>query len=126
MNPISVPLTDDHPLKIEALSSLLKRTEGFDVVRTGTTANDVVEVCKRTQPQVAIVDLIMPGDVHNAISNAIKILPSTKIVAFTGATSIDSAIRALDAGASGYVLKGSDNIELIHAIFQAREITPSK
>ena len=58
----------------------------------------------------------MPGDVYRAIENAIKISPSTKIVAFTAATGVDSAIRALDAGASGYVLKGSNTAELIQAI----------
>lgn len=62
----------------------------LDVVGIGATAYDVVEVCKRTQPQVAIVEVIMPGDVYLAIANAIKISPLTKIVAFTGATGIDS------------------------------------
>jgi DNA-binding NarL/FixJ family response regulator len=128
MSSVSIAVVDDHPLMVEAIHSLLNRTEGFDVVGTGATAYDVVEVCRHTQPQVAIVDLTMPGDVYLAIANAIKISPLTKIVAFTGATGMDSAIRALDAGASGYVLKGSDNIELIHAILsvQAGEtyITP--
>jgi len=58
----------------------------------------------------------MPGEVYSAIESAIKISPSTKIVAFTAANGVDSAIRALDAGASGYVLKGSSTKELIHAI----------
>jgi DNA-binding NarL/FixJ family response regulator len=46
---------------------------------------------------------------------SIKISPNTKIVAFTAATGVESAIRALDAGASGYVLKGSSAQELIQA-----------
>ena len=116
MSSVSVALVDDHPLMIEAIHSLLSRTDGFDVVGTGTTAHDVVELCHRTHPQVAIVDLSMPGDVYSAMANAIKISPSTKIVAFTAATGVDSAIRALDAGASGYVLKGSSTMELIQAI----------
>ena len=45
-----------------------------------------------------------------------RLSPSTKIVAFTASTGVDSAIRALDAGASGYVLKGSNTAELIQAI----------
>lgn len=58
----------------------------------------------------------MPGDVYGAIANAIKASPSTKVIAFTAATGVDSAIRALDAGASGFVLKGSRPKELIDAI----------
>jgi DNA-binding NarL/FixJ family response regulator len=116
MSSVSIALIDDHPLMIEAISSLLNRTDGFDVVGTGATAYDVVELCGRIHPQVAVVDLVMPGDVYSAMANAIKISPSTRIVAYTAATGVESAIRALDAGASGYVLKGSSTMELIQAI----------
>jgi DNA-binding NarL/FixJ family response regulator len=120
MHSVSIALVDDHPLMVEAISSLLNRTEGFEVVGTGTVANDIVDLCMRTQPQVAVVDLSMPGDVYAAIASAIKISPSTRIVAFTAATGVDSAIRALDAGASGYVLKGSSTAELIQAILSVQ------
>jgi DNA-binding NarL/FixJ family response regulator len=121
MSAISIVLIDEHPLMIEAISSLLKRTEGFDIVGTGATADDLVGLCTRTQPQIAVVDLHMFGGVYGAIASAIKIIsPSTKIVAFTAATGVDSAILALDAGASGYVLKGSSPSELIQAILSVR------
>ena len=120
MSSVSIALVDDHPLMIEAISSLLKRNKGFEVVGTGETAHDIVELCKRTQPQVAVVDLSMPGDVYAAIAAAIKISPSTKIVAFTAATGVDSAIRALDSGVSGYVLKGSSTMELVQAILSVQ------
>jgi DNA-binding NarL/FixJ family response regulator len=64
-----------------------------------------------------VVDLSLPGDVYVAIASAVKMSPTTKIVAFTAATGVDSAIRALDAGASGYVLKGSSTAELLQAIY---------
>ena len=62
----------------------------------------------------------MAGDVYAAIASSIKISPNTKIVAFTAATGVDSAIRALDAGANGYVLKGSSAQELIQAVEAVR------
>jgi two-component system, NarL family, nitrate/nitrite response regulator NarL len=116
MSAVSIALIDDHPLMIEAISSLLQRTQGFEVVGIGTSAHEIVELCSRTRPQVAVVDLHMPGDVYGAIATAIKASPSTRIVAFTAATGVESAIRALDAGASGYVLKGSSTTELLTAI----------
>jgi two-component system nitrate/nitrite response regulator NarL len=116
MSTTTIAVIDDHPLMIEAIHSLLDRTPGFEVIGTGTTAYDVIELCRNDHPQVAVVDLSIPGDVYSAIENAIKISPSTKIVAFTASTGVDSAIRALDAGASGYVLKGSNTAELIQAI----------
>jgi two-component system, NarL family, nitrate/nitrite response regulator NarL len=102
---------------LEAISNLINRARGFKVVGTGASANDIVELCERSKPQIAVVDLHMPGgDVYPALENAIKVSPSTKIIAFTAATGVDSAVRALDAGASGYVLKGSSTNELHHAM----------
>jgi DNA-binding NarL/FixJ family response regulator len=121
MSTISIALVDDHPLMVEAISSLLSRTPGFEVVATGTTARDVVDICELHQPKVAIVDLSMAGDVYAAIASAIRAAPATRIVAFTAATGVEPAIRALDAGASGYVLKGSSSGELIQAIASVQD-----
>jgi DNA-binding NarL/FixJ family response regulator len=119
MKMMSVALVDDHPLMVEALSSLLLRSGGFDVIATGVTANDVIDICARDKPQVIVVDLNMPGDIYTAIATAISASPSTKVIAFTAATGVDPAIRALDSGATGYVLKGSSSRELIDAITAA-------
>lgn len=121
MSVVSIAVIDDHPLMIEAISDLLHRARGgFKVVGVGTTAPDIVELCERNKPQIAVVDLHLPGgDVYAALANAIKVSPSTRIVAFTAASGVDTAIRALDAGASGYVLKGSSTKELLHAITSA-------
>ncbi|WP_328516558.1 response regulator transcription factor [Tardiphaga alba] len=116
---MSVALVDDHPLMIEAVSSLLARSGGFEIVATGVTANDVIDICAREKPQVIVVDLNMPGDIYSAIEQARRASPDTKVVAFTAATGVDPAIRALDSGATGYVLKGSSSRELIEAITAA-------
>ena len=116
---ISVAFVDDHPLMVEAVSSLLLRTGGFEVIATGVAADDMMEICLRTKPQVMVVDLNMPGDVFAAISSVIALSPLTKVIAFTAATGVEPAIRALDSGASGYVLKGSSALELTDAITAA-------
>jgi DNA-binding NarL/FixJ family response regulator len=117
MSSVSVVVVEDHPLMLEAISNLLSRARGgFKIVGTGASANDILELCRRNKPQIAVVDLHMPGDVYAAMANAIKISPSTKLVAFTAASGVDVAIRALDAGASGYVLKGSSTNELLLAM----------
>jgi DNA-binding NarL/FixJ family response regulator len=116
MSPVSIGLVDDHPLMIEGIVTLLSRAQGLQVLSTGSTARDIIEISSRFHPDVIIVDLSMSGDVYAAIATSIKISPNTKIVAFTAATGVDSAIRALDAGANGYVLKGSSAGELIQAV----------
>jgi DNA-binding NarL/FixJ family response regulator len=120
MSTVSVGLVDDHPLMIEGIFGLLSRAQGFRVLSTGSTARDIIDIASRFHPDVIIVDLSMPGDVYAAIASSIKISPNTKIVAFTAATGVDSAIRALDAGANGYVLKGSGAGELIQAVESVR------
>uniref|UniRef100_Q07SX3 Two component transcriptional regulator, LuxR family n=1 Tax=Rhodopseudomonas palustris (strain BisA53) TaxID=316055 RepID=Q07SX3_RHOP5 len=116
MSRVSVALVDDHPLMIEAVSSLLSRIEDFDIVATGTSAKDVLEIGTLVRPQVMIVDLGMTGDVYAAISTVTSLSTATKFIAFTASTGVECAIRALDSGASGYVLKGSSSDELIQAI----------
>lgn len=116
MSTVSIGLVDDHPLMIEGIVALLSRAQGLRVLSTGSTAKDIVDISSHFHPDVIIVDLSMAGDVYAAIAASIKLAPNTKIVAFTAATGVDSAIRALDAGASGYVLKGSSAQELIQAV----------
>ena len=120
MSTVSVGLVDDHPLMIEGIVTLLSRAQGLEVLSTGSTARDIIDISSRFHPDVIIVDLSMAGDVYAAIAMSIKISPKTKIVAFTAATGVDSAIRALDAGANGYVLKGSSTQELIQAVEAVR------
>lgn len=116
MSRVSVALIDDHPLMIDAVFSLLSRIDSFDIVATGTTAKDVLEIGTLVRPDIIVVDLGMPGDVYSAIATVTSLSTATKFIAFTASTGVDSAIRALDSGASGYVLKGSSSDELIEAI----------
>jgi DNA-binding NarL/FixJ family response regulator len=118
---VSLALVDDHPLLIEGIVSLLSRVDGFEILSTGSSARDIIDISSRLHPDVIIVDLSMAGDVFTAIATSIKLSPNTKVVAFTAATGVDSAIRALDAGANGYVLKGSNAQELIHAVESVRQ-----
>ena len=113
---ISIGLVDDHPLMIAGIVAFLSRAQGLQILSTGSTARDIIDISSRFHPDVIIVDLRMAGDVYAAIATSIKISPNTKIVAFTAATGVDSVIRALDAGANGYVLKGSSAQELIQAV----------
>ena len=117
---VSVALVDDHPLLIEGIISLFSRARDLEVTSTGSSARDIVDISSRLRPDVIVVDLNMAGDVYGAIATSIMVSPNTKIVAFTAATGVESAIRALDAGANGYVRKGSSAQELLQAIEAVR------
>lgn len=128
MDDCAIAIVDDHPLMAEGIASLLGRRGGFRLVATGKIADDVFDIAERHRPDVLIVDLNMPGDIFLATTRALAAMPSMKIVVFTASTSTEHAVKALDAGASAYVLKGSASEELFDAIAAARRgevhITP--
>jgi DNA-binding NarL/FixJ family response regulator len=116
MDKVSVALVDDHPLMIDAMMSLFSNIEPFVVVATGSSSRDVQEIGTIIRPAIMIVDLGLPGDVYSAINAVTSFSSGTKLIAFTASTGVETAIRALDSGANGYVLKGSNSEELIDAI----------
>ena len=116
MGRISVGLVDDHPLLRSGLAALFKSTVEFEVVAEGSCAADAVEISSRFSPNILIMDLTMPGNAFTAISEINTKQKNTKIVAFTASAGIDHAVMALDAGASGYILKGSTAEELVHGL----------
>ena len=124
----SVAIVDDHPLLVEGIAALLK-LGGFTLVATGNVADHIVSIAKTHQPDVMIVDLNMAGDVFQAISDVLKIAPEAKIVVFTASASTEDAIKALDVGAKGYVLKGSPGEDVLEALRATQRgdvyITPS-
>jgi DNA-binding NarL/FixJ family response regulator len=89
----------------------------------------MIEIASRHRPDVAVVDLNMPGKVLEAISELARGGSGTKVLVFTAVTSVDHAVAALEAGARGYVLKGSSEEELVQAIRAVHEgetfITPN-
>ncbi|GAU85861.1 hypothetical protein BIWAKO_05809 [Bosea sp. BIWAKO-01] len=101
---------------MEGVSALLQRWGGFTLAATGKAAGDIVSIICSHQPDDMIVDLVMAGDVFQAIADASRISPKTKIIVFTDSANADDAIRSLDAGAKGYVLKGSPVDDLIQAL----------
>ncbi len=126
---ISIAIVDDHPLLAEGIAAVLARRENYIVIETGVSAADVVGIPGRRVCDVVIVDLNMPGDVFAAIADLRDIAPACRVVVFTASTETEHAVKALGAGAAGYVLKGSSAGELIDAVDAALRgevyITPS-
>jgi Response regulator containing a CheY-like receiver domain and an HTH DNA-binding domain len=112
---VSIAFVDDHPILLEGLSQVFSEFPNFTVVATGKCAADI-EIISEKGPDIILADLNMPGDAFLAIRRSREISPPTRIVVFTASTGIDHAVKALEAGATGYVLKGSTDQELLQAI----------
>jgi DNA-binding NarL/FixJ family response regulator len=116
MKSISLALADDHPLMLSGLLELFKSEEEFEVVGTGSNADEALEIGLRAVPDVFIVDIMMPGNIFDTILKLVRFGTKTKFLAFSAMSRSDLAIKTLDAGASGYILKGSSAHELIEGV----------
>lgn len=116
MHGVSIAFVDDHPTLLEGLRAIFARRSGYKVVATGGCCDEAQNIALHHTPDVLILDLNMPGNAFNCIRQIRKIAPEIKIIAFTASSGINHAIDALQAGASGYVLKGSSLDSLMDAI----------
>ena len=108
-------LADDHLLVAEALKSLL--TPEFDLVGVVEDGRELVEAAETLRPDVIVADITMPH--LNGIDALVQLRQGgdqTPVVFLTMHRDVTFARRALDAGASGFVLKHSASVELIAAI----------
>jgi DNA-binding NarL/FixJ family response regulator len=113
---IRVFLLDDHTVLRQAVRVMLE-AEGIDVVgEAGDVESGVPEVL-RTNPDVALVDLKMPGvSGLEAIRRILADAPRTGIVVFTMYKNPAYVYEAMNAGASGYILKSATKDELVRAV----------
>ena len=113
---IKVLLADDHPLVRQGLKFLLGR-EGFAVIAEASDGRDALRQVEETHPDVAVLDLAMPG--LNGIDAARQIMqrePATKTVVLTEHSEEAYILEALRAGVHGYVLKTAAVSDMVQAI----------
>lgn len=117
-----VALADDHRLVRDGLRALLEAEGRFEVVAEADDGLQVVPLLEKERPDVLLLDLMMPG-LHglDVIDQAVKRVPSTKIIVLSMHSDEAYVVRALRSGAAGYVLKDAPGSELLHAIGEVAE-----
>jgi two-component system nitrate/nitrite response regulator NarL len=108
---LRIVVADDHPLYREGVVGTL-RAAGFDVVGETANARDAARLVRDHRPDLALFDVSMPGGGITAAREAHVASPGTLIVMLTVSEDEDDLRAAIDAGASGYVLKGVAGREL--------------
>ena len=115
---IRVLLADDHKIVLDGLRSLLE-TE-FELAGTVEDGRALISSTQHLQPDVIVVDISMPLlNGIEAVRQIKKLDKRVKVVFLTMHPDVTYAIRAFEAGASGYVLKHSASSELLTAIHEA-------
>jgi two-component system, NarL family, response regulator NreC len=114
---IRILLADDHNVIRRGLRLLLESHPGFTVVADVADGRQAIEQAVATRPDVAILDIAMPHlSGTEAAERIIELLPSTAIVMLSMHADEGYVLRALKAGAKGYLLKDSAEGDLIQAI----------
>src|SRR3990172_7054667 len=105
MKPIRVLLADDLMLIRHGIRALLSSVEDVDIVGEVSTADDAVRLARELVPDVVLMDQDMPGDGLVATRSIKEQLPDIEIIVMTDRLDDVKALQAIDAGATGYILK---------------------
>lgn len=117
MPAIKILLADDHTILRKGLRLLLERENGFTIVGEAAHGREVVEAVERDMPDVVIMDIAMP--MMNGIEATRRIAethPRTAVIILSVHSDEAYVLRALKAGARGYLLKDSAESDLLQAV----------
>ncbi len=115
--PVRVLIADDHVLVRRGLKALLDRNGEFQVVAEADNGYDAIEMAARYRPDVVLLDVGMPRlSGTDAAAGICEKVPSAKIVIISMHSDEAYVLRALTAGARGYLLKASSEADILTAI----------
>ena len=115
--PLRLLVVDDHEVVRQGLVAMLERRPNFQVVAESGTANESVELARRFQPDLVIMDVRLPdGSGIEACREIRAELPDTRVVMLTSYPDEEAVFSAIIAGASGYLLKQVRARDLVAAL----------
>jgi DNA-binding NarL/FixJ family response regulator len=114
---LDIVLVDDHKLVRDGIKGILERGSEFRVVGEAESGADAVNLCKKTQPQIALMDIGLPG--MNGIEATTELLrhcPTVKVIILSMYDDENSVVSAIRSGARAFVLKKASSTELLDAL----------
>jgi DNA-binding NarL/FixJ family response regulator len=115
--PLRLLVVDDHEVVRQGLVSLLERREHFQVVAEAGTAAEAVEMARKFEPDLVVMDVRLPdGSGIEACREIRAEFPATRVVILTSYPDEEAVLSAIIAGASGYLLKQIRGRDLVSAL----------
>jgi DNA-binding NarL/FixJ family response regulator len=125
MTPLRILIVDDHAVVRRGVRSLLESQPGWEISGEATTGREAVDLARRLQPDVVVMDLSLPElNGLDATRQILKDSPRSEILVLTMHHSEELARNVLQAGARGYVLKSDADQNLIAAVESLRQHKP--
>ena len=119
---VRVMVVDDHPVMRSGLRDVLEASGRFEVVGQAGDGEEAVRTAPELNPQVIVMDVIMPNkNGIDACREIMELLPDTRVMMLTASTEEDAVIEAIAAGATGYLQKYSPAEELVGAVLDVAE-----
>ena len=114
---IKVMLVDDHAVVRSGLAMLINAQPDMKVIAEAASGEEAFPLALETEPDVILMDLNLPGENGIALTGRIKnALPNTEIVVLTMLEDRHSMYQALKAGASGFIRKSAEDLDVMTAI----------
>lgn len=119
-------IVDDHAVVRRGLAAFLLAFDDLELAGEARDGEEAVRICAQTQPDVILMDLVMPGMDGAAATQAVRQnSPQTQVVILTSFNEVEMVQKALQAGAIGYLLKDVEADELAGAIRAAHAGRPT-
>ncbi|MEI8046459.1 MAG: response regulator transcription factor [Bacteroidota bacterium] len=118
METIKIILVDDHLLVRTGIANLLSGEPGFEIIGEASDAKEFFELLKQNQPDIAILDIALPGmsgiDITKKLHND---FPGIRILILSMHTSEEFIFNSINSGARGYLPKNTSRKELVEAVY---------
>jgi len=115
--PIRIVVADDHPIVRAGIVGLLETASGIEVVGEAADGAEAVALAEAERPDLVLMDLRMPGvDGASATASIVAAGTGTRVLVLTTYETDDHILAAIEAGASGYLLKAAPQAEILAGI----------
>jgi DNA-binding NarL/FixJ family response regulator len=111
---ITVLIADDHPVVRDGLSGIFGGADDFEVVGLASDGEEAVELARKLKPDVVLMDLRMPR--MDGVTAIRQLAPAQRILVLTTFDADTDVLPAIEAGATGYLLKDAPRSELYRAV----------